>query len=259
MNIIFFVKKFLTLALFIFSISTTVVKAQESDPGPINIFMIGNSTMANKPLWNGNPEKGWGQVLPLYFKEGITIINSAVNGRSTKSFIDEGKWEAVKKQIKPGDYLFIEFGHNDSKKEDPKRFAEANTAYKKNLELFISETREKGGIPVLFTPISRRKFDSTGTLIDTHGSYPGAMKEVALRLNVPLIDMHAKSMDLLKKYGDENSKKLFLWISSNEYDSLKNGRQDDTHFSATGAFRMCDLVIEELKKVIPQLSKYIKD
>jgi lysophospholipase L1-like esterase len=253
------IKQLCLFAALIMAFNTAIIDAQKQDSKPIHIFMIGNSTMANKPLWNGNPEKGWGQVFPLYFKENVSINNFAVNGRSTKSFIDEGRWEAVKKQIEPGDYLFIEFGHNDAKKEDPKRFADAHTDYENNLEKFINEARAKGGIPVLFTPISRRKFDSTGYLVDTHGDYPAAMKEVAARLNVPLIDLHYKSMELLKKYGAENSKKLYLWIASGEYDSLKNGRQDDTHFSAVGAFRMCDLVIEEIRIVLPQLSKYIKD
>lgn len=247
------------LALLILLNCLSPLFAQTENGKQIRIFMIGNSTMANKPVLNGNPEKGWGQVFPLYFRENVKIKNFAVNGRSTKSFIDEGKWEAVKKQLEPGDYLFIEFGHNDSKKEDPKRFADANTDYKKNLELFINEARAKGVIPVLFTPISRRKFDSTGCLVDTHGEYPAAMKSVAQKLNAPIIDLHNKSMELLKKYGPENSKKLYLWIQPGEYDSLKNGRQDDTHFSAVGAFRICDLVIEEIRKIFPQLSEYLKD
>ena len=244
------------IGLFLFSIS---LFAQSSNDKPIRIFMIGNSTMANKPLYNGNPEKGWGQVFPLYFKEGVIIKNYAVNGRSTKSFIDEGKWEKVKNQLEPGDYLFIEFGHNDAKKEDPKRFADAKTDYKNNLEKFINEARTKGAIPLLLTPVSRRKFDTAGFPVDTHGDYPGAMRETSIKLNVPLIDLTEKTLKLLKRYGPEESKKLYLWVSPNEYDSLKNVKQDDTHFSAVGAFRICDLVIEELKNIFPQLSKFIKE
>ena len=121
----------------------------QSDKNEITIFMIGNSTMADKPYANGNPEKGWGQVFPLYFKEGIRIENHAVNGRSTKSFIDEGRWDSVLEKIKPGDYVIIEFGHNDEKKDDPKRYAAPRTDYRTNLIKFISETRSKGGTPVL--------------------------------------------------------------------------------------------------------------
>ena len=128
----------------------------------ITIFMIGNSTMANKPYDEGNPEKGWGQILPLYFKEGVRIENHAVNGRSTKSFLDQGRWEVVKEKIKPGDYVIIEFGHNDAKKEDSTRFADANTTYRWNLEKFVNETVERGGIPILATPIVRRRFDEQG-------------------------------------------------------------------------------------------------
>jgi len=224
----------------------------------ITIFMLGNSTMADKPYRNGNPEKGWGQVFPLYFNENIKIKNFAVNGRSTKSFIDEGRWETVKKLIKPGDYVFIEFGHNDEKKEDPKRFTDPNTDFKKNLEIFVTETTERGGHPVLITPIYRRKFDASGSPEDTHGLYPGAVKDVASKLKVPLIDLHSKSGALLRKYGAENSKKLYLWVLPGEYDSVKVGLQDDTHFSAVGAFRICDLVVEELKNSFPELAKNLK-
>lgn len=242
-----------------FILNTCSIAAQAANNKQVTIYMIGNSTMANKPLLKGNPEKGWGQVFPLYFTSDVRIKNYAVNGRSTKSFIDEGRWEEVKKLIEPGDYLIIEFGHNDSKVSDPKRFADAKTDYKHNLELFINEARLKGGIPVLATPVNRRKFDSLGIWVDTHGDYPIVMRSIAEQMKVALIDLHKKSEELLKRYGVEESKKLYLWISKTEYDSLSLEKQDDTHFSATGAFRICDLVIEEIRVVLPELVKYFKD
>src|SRR5690606_19098870 len=138
----------------------------------ITIFMIGNSTMADKPYAvskGGNPEKGWGQILPLYFKEGVRVENHAVNGRSTKSFINEGRWKKVLEAIQTGDYVIMEFGHNDQKEYDTTRYAPAGTTYRSNLLKFINETRARGGIPVLATPIVRRRFDRNGVFYDTHG------------------------------------------------------------------------------------------
>ncbi len=221
--------------------------------------MIGNSTMADKPYANGNPEKGWGQVFPLYFKEGIKIENQAVNGRSTKSFIDEGRWDSVLQKIKPGDYVIMEFGHNDEKKDDPKRYAAPRTDYRTNLIKFISETRSKGGTPVLATPIVRRRFDENGNFYDTHGEYPVVARELAKEYNVPLLDLHKKTEQMLKEYGIELSKKLYLHISMVEYKSLPEGRTDDTHLSAYGAFKICDLAVEELKISLPELVKWLKN
>jgi lysophospholipase L1-like esterase len=221
--------------------------------------MIGNSTMANKAFRGGHPETGWGQVLPLYFKEGIKIDNHAMNGRSTKSFIDEGRWEVVLNKVKPGDYVVIEFGHNDSKKEDPKKFADANTNYRFNLIKYVDETRARGGIPILATPIVRRRFDKEGNFYDVHGDYPKVVREVALEKNAILLDLHKSSEELLKKYGEERSKKLFLHIQPGEYDSLPEGLKDDTHLSPYGAFRICDLAILEIKEKINQLKPFIKE
>ena len=241
-------------------ISTKQAVPQEiNEQNEITIFMIGNSTMADKPFLDGNPEKGWGQILPLYFKEGVRIENHAVNGRSTKSFLDEGRWDVVLNRIKKGNYVIIEFGHNDAKKDDPKRFADANTTYRWNLEKFVDETREKGGIPVLATPIVRRRFDKEGNFYDVHGDYPGVVREVAAEKNVILLDLHKTSEELLKMYGEQNSKKLFLHIEPGEYPSLPEGRKDDTHFSADGAFRICDLAAEEIRLKIKELAVFLKN
>ena len=167
------------LSLILIFLTCSLPAQPEVTEGIPTIYMIGNSTMANKPYKNGNPEKGWGQVFPLYFNEGIKIENHAVNGRSTKSFIDEGKWNVVLERIKKNDFVIIEFGHNDSKQEDPKRFADANTDYRNNLMKFVDETRSKGGIPILATPIVRRRFDKEGKFYDVHGDYPKVVRDVA--------------------------------------------------------------------------------
>lgn len=215
--------------------------------------------MANKPYNKGNPEKGWGQVFPLYFKEGIKIENHAKNGRSSKSFRDEGLWDIVLEKIKPGHYVIITFGHNDQKQDSPERYSAPDTDYRKNLERYVRETRNKGGIPVLATPIMRRRFDENGKLYDTHGRYPEVVREIAKEKNVPLLDLHKQTEMLLKAYGEERSKELFLHIQPGEYASLPQGKEDDTHLSAIGAFRVCDLAIEEIKLVVPEWVPYLKD
>jgi lysophospholipase L1-like esterase len=252
-------KYFTCLILFLLFSNQILIFAQSDDKNIITIFMIGNSTMADKPFNDGNPEKGWGQIFPLYFKERIKIENHAVNGRSTKSFIDEGRWDSVVSKIIPGDYVIIEFGHNDAKKDDPKRFADANTDYRWNLEKFINETREKGGIPILATPIVRRRFDEQGKFYDVHGEYPKVVRELSTKKEVLLLDLHKKSEEYIIKLGAERSKNFYLHIDTDEYSSLPEGKTDDTHLSPTGAFRICDFAADEIKLKIPQLVNYIKN
>ena len=225
----------------------------------ITIFLIGDSTVADKPYEISNPEKGWGQVLPLYLKKGITVDNHAVNGRSTKSFMDEGRWEKVLEKIRPGDYVIIEFGHNDQKINDPSRYADADSAYRHNLKKYISDARAKGAKPVLATPIVRRRFDESGKFYDTHTNYPDVVREVAASENVPLLDLHKRTAELLKVFGPERSKALFLHLNPGEYASRPDGLEDDTHLSGTGAFKVCDLAVAEMKNVLPELVPYFKE
>ena len=248
-----------TAVLFIvIFLSIDAFSQKESEENFITIFMVGNSTMADKPYDDGNPEKGWGQIFPLYFNDVVKVKNYAVNGRSTKSFIDEGRWDNVVKKIKPGDYVIIEFGHNDEKKNDPKRYTNPHTDYRNNLIKFVKDTRSKGGIPILATPIVRRRFDDKGNFFDTHGDYPEVVREVAKELDVPLLDLQKDTEQLLKEFGEEKSKCLFLHIEPFEYKSLLDGRSDDTHLSAYGAFKVCDLAAEEIRNSIKDLAKWLK-
>lgn len=245
---------------FLILVNQTSVNAQIDEiKKEITIFMIGNSTMADKPYKDGNPEKGWGQIFSLYFKAGIKIENHAVNGRSTKNFIDEGRWDSVVSKIKAGDYVIIEFGHNDAKKEDPKRYADANTDYKWNLEKFINETLLRSGFPILATPIVRRRFDEQGKFYDVHGDYPKVVRTLSENMNVYLLDLHKKSEEYIIKLGEERSKEFYLHIDPDEYNSLPNGLEDNTHLSPYGAFRICDFAADEIKLKIPQLAKYLKN
>lgn len=197
-------------------------------------------------------------MLPGYFKPGVRIENHAVNGRSSKSFLDEGRWQKVREKLKPGDWVIIQFGHNDEKRQDPKRFTEPFGEFKANLERFIRESRAAGAKPVVATAIARRKFDKDGNLEDTHGDYIKAAREVAAEQNVPLLDLNRRSDELLRKLGPELSKKIYLWLEPNEFAEIPNGRQDDTHFSAFGASRICDLAVEEMKTATPELTRWLR-
>ena len=222
-------------------------------------FLIGDSTMADKPFIDGNPERGWGQVFPLYLKDGNRVENHAVNGRSSKSFRNEGKWDVVLNRMKPGDYVIIQFGHNDQKIKDSSRYTDPNIEYRANLTRYIEDVRKWKGYPILATSIVRRRFDEKGQFYESHGEYPGVVREVANANNVPLLDLQASTKELLIDYGPENSKKLFLFINPNEYPSLPNGREDNTHLSSVGAFRICDLATTEIKAKVSELKEVFKE
>ena len=221
------------------------------------IFLIGDSTMANKPL-EDNPERGWGQLFPNYITGDVEIQNHAVNGRSTKSFINEHRWDTVMIRLKAGDYVMIQFGHNDSKVEDSNRSAPANTLYKANLERFVNDVRSKGATPVLITPVMRRKFEAAGKFVDQHGDYPGVVKEVAAAMNVALIDLHKSSEALIVKEGVEDSRRLFLNIPANHFKNYKGKEEDNTHFSEYGASSVASLVCQSIKEQNLPLAKYLK-
>lgn len=244
--------KKLILLSFIFLLSF------KPDQDKIQVFLIGDSTMANKAPGDA-PETGWGMVFQDYFEANkITVQNHAMNGRSSKSFITEGRWTNVLKDIKSGDWVFIQFGHNDSKDKDTSRYAAANTDYRKNVIRFVNETRAKGGNAVLVTPVMRRRFDEKGKFFDTHGDYPPAVKAVAKELNVPLIDLHAKSGEVITKHGVEDSKALFMHLEGGFYSKFPKGIVDDTHFSRYGADLMASLVAESIQEQKLDLSKYLK-
>lgn len=222
------------------------------------IYMIGDSTMSDKKNPDTNPEHGWGQVLAQFFNKSIKIDNRAVNGRSSKSFIAEKRWDSILKTLKEGDYVFIQFGHNDQKVNDPKRYTNPHTTYRNNLIKFVLETRGKGATPILFSSIARRNFNETGVLVDTHGEYPLQMRLVSKEYQVPFIDLQYLTEQLEESYGVEGSKKLHLHFESGEVPFYKDGKHDNTHLSKLGATETAKLAISELKKEVASLVKYIK-
>jgi lysophospholipase L1-like esterase len=219
--------------------------------------MIGDSTMANKPLIPAQPERGWGQLLPLYFKSDARVENLALNGRSSKSFRDEGHWTPVMENATNGDFVIIQFGHNDEK-ADPKRHTDAFGSFKENLVGYIKEARQKGAAPILATSIVRRAFTNGTELIDTHGDYIVAARQVATEQSVPLLDLNRDTQALLIQLGPDRSKQLFMWVAPGDFESVPKGKQDDTHLNAYGATRVCDLAVKEIKEAVPALAEHLK-
>ena len=213
------------------------------------IHLTGDSTMADKDIKGGtNPERGWGMMFPNFLDEGVDVVNYAKNGRSTKSFIDEGLWDKVLGNLKEGDYVFIQFGHNDSKQSDSVRYAAPWGAYKANLEKFVLQTREKGGKPVLLTPVARRWFKEGGLDRNCHGDYPIVMKKVAEELNVPLLDMTSVTLDWLEGLGDEGSRPYYM---------ISTGKSDNTHTVARGARKLAEMTCAEIKKSLPEIAEHL--
>jgi lysophospholipase L1-like esterase len=224
---------------------------------PATIFLAGDSTMAPK-LVERRPETGWGEKLQEHFKDGKVVVdNRALNGRSTKSFIAEGKWTALIDAVKKGDFVFIQFGHNDQAKDKGERYTPPDD-FNRNLVKFVDEVRSKGANPVLMTPVMRRRFDKDGKFYDTHGDYPGYTRVVAAENKVPLIDMQRKSEAVIVRYGVEGSKKLFLQLAPGENANYPKGVEDNTHFSPLGAEEMAKLAVEGIMETKLKLSKYLK-
>jgi DNA sulfur modification protein DndE len=223
---------------------------------PVCLYLIGDSTVADKPLQD-NPERGWGQILPQFFTDKIRIYNHARNGRSTKSFINEGLWQKVLDSLQSGDFVMIQFGHNDQKISDSTRYADAHGAFRNNMIRFITDARAKGAQPVLITPVVRRRFDEQGKFYDVHGDYPGVVREIAKERHVPLIDLHQASREMITREGVEGSKRIFLWLEPGQYTMYPQGKQDNTHFTEYGARCMALLVVEGVKKLDLKLKKYL--
>ncbi len=219
-----------------------------SDETPVNIWLVGDSTMAwKKP--ERNPESGWGEGLKGLVRENARIHNHAASGRSTKSFIDEGRWKEVVDSLRKGDYVVIQFGHNDQKTEE-KLHTDAFGSFKKNLKYFVEQTRERGAHPILCTSIVRRHFDDRGKVKDTHGDYILATREVAQELKVPLVDLQENTRQLLNKLGREASKPLYVF---------NKGRQDSTHLSHYGATEVALLFVRGMQGQQPATRKLFGD
>ncbi|KAA5542951.1 rhamnogalacturonan acetylesterase [Adhaeribacter rhizoryzae] len=212
----------------------------------LKVYLIGDSTMAIKET-KAYPETGWGMPFSYFFDNTAEVDNRAKNGRSTKTFIAEGLWQPVADNLQAGDYVFIQFGHNDEVKT--KKSYSTEEEFQTNLKRYVTETRRKKAIPILFTPVARRKFDEQGKIVGTHEVYAELVRKVAKAEKVPLIDMDVKSQALLQQFGPETSKLLFLQLAPGEHPNYPDGKDDNTHFSELGARLMAQLVYTEIKNL----------
>ena len=213
------------------------------------VHLMGDSTMAEKNLEGGNPERGWGMMFQNFLDQDVKVVNYAQNGRSTKSFIDLGLWDKVYGAVRPGDYVFIQFGHNDAKESDESRYAAPWGAYQENLRRFVDGVREKGGTPVLLTPVARRWFKSGSLDRNCHTDYPEAMKAVAREKGVVLLDATTATLDWLESIGDEASKPYFM---------ISTGKDDNTHTVAAGARKVTEIICGLVKEQIPELAAHLQ-
>ncbi|MET9443287.1 rhamnogalacturonan acetylesterase [Streptomyces sp. NPDC006610] len=200
------------------------------------LYIAGDSTAAQKYA-DAAPETGWGMALPFFLHKDRPVANHAVNGRSSKSFVDEGRLDVVLGQLRPGDFLLIQFGHNDQKTSDPARGTEPWTTYQDHLRLYVDGARARGARPVLATPVERRRFDAAGNAVTSHGDYPAAMRALAEEEGVALLDIQALSLELWQGLGVEGTKTHFNWTVT---------EQDNTHFNPPGAIEVARLVAGEL-------------
>ncbi len=253
-----------------------------TDRKTTTIFIIGDSTAAQKDLSKGKLERGWGMALQCYFDDNIHVDNHAVNGRSSLSFFNEGRWAKVLEKMKPGDYVVIQFGHNDEKPKAD-RHTDPGSTFDYMLARYVRETREHGGIPVLMSCVVRRNFakvppkndddealrnttfkDAQGlvegdSLVDTHGLYRIAPRDVAERMNCHFVDANKITHELEQGLGTEASKKLHMWYLPNTEPTEPKGKQDNTHYNVYGAHVVARLLADALCEEIPVLKKYRVD
>jgi pectinesterase len=239
----------------LFALLLVAAVAWSSDP--ITVYLAGDSTMAVKRP-DRRPETGWGEALPQFFRDGeVRIDNRAANGRSTRSFIAEGRWKGITDALHEGDYVFIQFGHNDEAKDKTDRYATPQE-YRTNLALMVDDVRARKALPVLLTPVQRRKFDKDGKLVDTHGEYPEIVRALAAERGVPLIDMHRGSAEVLQRYGADSSAKLFLQVEVGETPNYPTGVHDNTHFRPLGAELMARLAVDGIRSLKLGLADHLK-
>ncbi|WP_233530905.1 rhamnogalacturonan acetylesterase [Paenibacillus alkalitolerans] len=221
-----------------------------------NVYMAGDSTVMSYPS-RFYPMAGWGQKIAHYFTDDITFTNRAIGGRSSKSFVLDGRLDTILTNIRPSDYLFIQFGHNDASSR-PERYTDPYTTYKQYLAMYVDGARQRHAIPVLVTPVGRRSWDSEGQFKNDFPDYCIAMKQVAEEKNVPLLDLNTRSIELYNSIGIEDTKSIFLWLEPGEYPNYPNGVQDNTHFQEAGALQIAKVVSEGIRDMDLAIKEYLK-
>ena len=226
-------------------------------PKKIKVWMIGDSTMCMYGP-ERTPLTGWGMPFAVFFESTVQVDNRARGGRSTRTFISENRWQPISDSMQAGDYVLIQFGHNDEAKEE--KYKDRYTTpedYRKNLIRFITETRNKNAFPVLITPVSRMRFDKEGKALETHVEYSAIVAEVAKQQNVPLINLDKESRELYQKLGAEATKLLFMQLEPGEHPFYPEGSKDNTHFNELGARKMAQIVLADIRSLDLELAKRI--
>jgi len=198
------------------------------------VFVAGDSTAATYAVADA-PRAGWGQALPVFLRPGIRVVNEALSGASSRSFADLGRLDRILAAIRPGDLLLVSFGHNDEKVEDPARGTEPWSTFQQYLRRYLDGARARRALPVLVTPVERRRFTADGVPYESHGEYPAAMRALAAATGTPLIDLTTLSFARWGALGPEATKSHFLWLDT--------GVADNTHFQAHGAIEVARLVV----------------
>ena len=221
----------------------------------ITVWLIGDSTMSIKDP-KTYPETGWGMPFVYFFDSTVKVDNRAQNGRSTRTFMEEGRWQPVVDAMQEGDYVFVQFGHNDEVKT--KKSYTTEEVFKANLVKYITDTRSKKANPVLLTPVARRSFDSAGHVTGTHDVYAQIVRNVAKENNVPLIDLDKEGQALYQQWGVEKSKLLFNQLAPGEHPNYPQGKEDNTHFNELGARMIAQIVLKNVRSLNLELVERIR-
>jgi lysophospholipase L1-like esterase len=209
------------------------------------VFLAGDSTVTDQPR---EPGASWGQMLPRFFKPGVAVANHAESGETMKSFISGLRLAKILSEMKKGDYLFIQFGHNDEKQSWPQTYVEAQTTYRAYLKVFIAEARLRGATPVLVTSMQRRQFDANGKVRNSHGDYPEAVRAVAKEEKVALVDLEQMSRAFYEALGPEKAPLAF-----------SAGVRDPTHHNNYGAYELAKCVVQAIRENQLPLAQFIVD
>jgi lysophospholipase L1-like esterase len=227
----------------------------ETQLSSISLHLVGDSTMSDKPNL-AYPERGWGQILPEFGLPQLSIKNHAANGRSTKRFVDEGRWDSVLSSLSANDYVLIQFGHNDQKREDPARFANADTDYANYLSQFIDDVESKGANAIIASSICRRHYTDTGVLKRTLTDYAAAAQRIAREKEVLFVPMNHLTCHFFANIGEAESQQYFIQVPPDLYARYPQGKVDNTHLNVVGAAKVAQFFVRELETLAHPLSDY---
>lgn len=229
-----------------------VVSIQPASPATVRVFLAGDSTVTDQ---NFEPYVGWGQALPLFLGDRAVVANHAESGRALRSFQGEHRLDKILAQLRAGDFVLIQFGHNDQKEKG--EGVGAFTTYAARLRAYVDAIQAKGGKPVLVTAVARRRFDAQGQVVESLGDFPAAVRQVAKERGLPLIDLNASSKQVYQALGVERSKLALLHYPANTFPGQTEPLRDDTHFSAYGAYVMARCVVEGIRAGVPELAAFL--